>query len=231
MELSENRALLERFRKGEKAALEVVYRAYAPAVAAFLRKGFSFKSGVRTCRFLGSRTEFDLEDRVHDTFSRAFQEGARLGYDGLTPYKTYLFTIARNLVIDDLRRKERALVEYTFEDHADAPATPAGEATEPLHGTLEPSGDPLRDNEAAQLLGLVADFKGNLEAREREVYELRFEQALEHQEIAARTGISSSKIKTSEQRIRERFFQFMQKNGYFTGYVQERRGWLRALGA
>ena len=43
--LTEDRALLEAFRRGERAALDEVYREYARPLFGLLREGFSFKSG------------------------------------------------------------------------------------------------------------------------------------------------------------------------------------------
>ena len=40
--LIERRELLDRFKRGERRALEEVYRHYAPEVAAFLQRGFTF---------------------------------------------------------------------------------------------------------------------------------------------------------------------------------------------
>lgn len=229
MLLIEDRALLDAFRRGERPALERVYNTYAGDVAAQMRRGFSFQSGGRSCRFHGTRSAADLEDRVHDVFSRAFSESARLGYDGLTPYRTYLFTIGRNLVIDDFRRKERALVEYSVE----LPEQPAivgdSDATDPISGVLAMSGDPERDAQTAQLLTLVDAFKRELPERERLVWRMRFEEQKEHKDIVELTGISASKVKTSESRIRERFFLHMKKHGYFSGFEQQKHGWLRAL--
>jgi RNA polymerase sigma-70 factor (ECF subfamily) len=225
--LSEDRAWLDGYRRGDPRALERVYRTYAPDLARMLRHGFTFRSGGRNCRFHGVRSEFDLEDRVQEVFTRVFSERVRLNYDGLTPFAAYLRTVARNLVIDDFRRKERVLVEYSVEP----PEPPAGEPveaeSEPLLGHFEPTGRPEVDRGRAELGELVHRFKGTLSARERSVYELRFERELEHEEVAAKSGLSASKIKTSEQRIRTAFFRFMHKHGYFRGYVQERRGWLR----
>lgn len=225
----EDRQLLDGFRRGDQQALAKVYRHYAPAVAGFLRAGFSFDSGGRRCRFHGARSQFELEDRLHDVFGRAFSESARLGYDGLSPYKSYLFTITRNLIIDDFRKKEHALLEYSFEAVEEAVQPTGGTATDPTRGLLALSGDPRHDAENAQLLALVNEWKKGLPTREQEVYRLRFEEELEHKDIADRTGLSASKVKTSEQRIREGFFDFMQRHGYFDGYVKEGRGWLRFL--
>jgi len=163
-----------------------------------------------------------------------FSDRARSNYDGLTPFATYLRTIMKNLVIDDFRRKERALVEYSVDDDGvelpeahEAPEPSAGR--DPFAGRAEPTGQPDADQGHAELLELVHRFKTGLGARERRVYELRFEQELEHEQISDRTGLSPSKIKTSEQRIRTGFFRFMHRHGYFQGYRQERRGWLQLL--
>lgn len=220
--LEEDRALLKRFRDGAPEALAEVFTQYGPSVAALLRHGFTFRSGNRTCRYRGARSTFDLEDRLHDVFARAFQERARLGYDGLTPYDKYVAGIARNLVIDDFRKKEHALVDYAYLDAAQvdeevaiAPAQPEDAETAAANKELE---------------ALVVRFKGTLRPRERQIYELRFDEDLMHKEIVERTGLSESKIKTSERRIRERFFGFMKKHGYFANYRRTPGGWLRSLG-
>jgi RNA polymerase sigma-70 factor, ECF subfamily len=234
MLLIENRALLDAFRRGERPALEKVYTAYADAVAGFLRSGFSFDSSGRACRFLGARSAFDLEDRVHDVFARAFSERARIAYDGLSPYRSYLLTIARNVVIDDFRRKENVLVEYSLDARPDReiqselrPDLVHG--GEPLHGEVAPSGLPQADAEAKEVLDLVKAFRTTIAPREQLIFKLRFEEEKDHTEIQKETGLSPSKIKTSEQRIRERFFEFMHDRGYFQGYRPARRGWLSAM--
>ena len=216
MLLVENRALLDRFRRGEPEALAEVFRAYATGVAKILRLGFDFASDGRQCRFHGVRTEFDLEDRLHDVFARAFAEKARLGYDGLTPYSTYLRTIAKNLIIDDFRKKERALTEYSIEVIESAPRR-------------EEDGDPESDVSRRELAQLVASFEASLPEREQMIYRMRFREELEHRDIVAKTGLSESKVKTSEKRIRVAFFELMKRHGYFEGYVQDRGGWLRSL--
>jgi RNA polymerase sigma-70 factor (ECF subfamily) len=223
-----DRALLDGFRRGDRASLERVYTEYVGPVAALLRRGFTFNSGGRRCQYRGARSQFDLEDRLHDVFARAFGEPARLSYDGLSPYKAYILAIARNMVIDDFRRKEHVLVEFTVEPREPEPVVPSP-AGEPLAGALEPTGHPAVDSEAAELIALVRAFKEGLPEREREVFRLRFEEEREHKDIAAATGMTPSKIKTSEQRIRERFFDYMHQRGYFAGLRQGRRGWLSGL--
>jgi DNA-directed RNA polymerase specialized sigma24 family protein len=76
---------------------------------------------------------------------------------------------------------------------------------------------------------LVREFTATLKPREAQIYRLRFEQGQDHKAIADETGLSPSKIKTSEKRIRTGFFDFMKRRGYFGAYAQSSSGWLRAL--
>lgn len=226
-QLEDDRALLEGFRKGTAEALQKVYECYFPGVANYLRFGFSFTSGGRSCRYRGTRSTFDIEDKLHDVFARAFTERARLSYDGISPYGIYLRTIARNLIIDDFRKKEHALLDYHFEDLPEPSGSDAGAYDFVAKAHLNPE----EHAEQAQIEALVQRFTGELPTRERTIYALRFEQGLEHQDIMERTGISVAKVKTSEERIRVRFFRFMRKKGYFSDYQQNKGGWLSSLRA
>jgi RNA polymerase sigma factor (sigma-70 family) len=229
MVLEENRDLLIRFRKGDKQALEEVYMIYVAPVAQVLKHGFAFKSRGRPCRYKGTRSGFELEDRIHEVFLRAFSEKARLNYDGLTPYTSYLRSIAKNMIIDEFRRKEHSMTDYSVDVSEAADLEKLGSVANPLHGEVASTGHPLYDTESKELAAKVVEFTGQLATREQLIFRLRFQQELEHQEISAQTGLSASKIKTSEQRIRIMFFDYMKNHGYFAGYVQEKRGWLTAL--
>lgn len=226
--LPEDRQLMDAFRRGEPAALVAVYRAYAPVVSRVLTSGFSFESQGRQCRFRGLRSAFDLEDRLQEVFARAFTERARLAYDGITPYRAYLIRIARNLVIDEFRAKKNALLDF-FEETPEAAGPESSGVAEPLHGLAGVSGSPEADTETAQTLALIERFRASLGPREQKVLELRFRDGLEQAEIGTQIGLSPSRVKTSEQRIRRRFFRFMKQHGYFDGYEQDERGWIRAL--
>src|SRR5262249_53739362 len=107
--------------------------------------------------------------------------------------------------------------------------TDAPHGGEPLSGKIAPSGLPEIDAEAKEVVDLVTAFRATLGEREQTIFTLRFEEEKDHAAIALETGLSPSKIKTSEQRIRERFFAFMHGRGYFQGYRQTRRGWLSAV--
>lgn len=229
MGLEDDRAWLDAFRRGDRAALARVYRSYVDGVAGLLRRGFEFSSGGRACRFRGVRSEAELEDRVQEVFARALSERARLAYDGLTPYRAYLNTIARNLVIDDFRRAERRMVAFTWEP-PDRPTEGSTERpSEPLGGLFAPSGDPAEDLTRRQLAATIEATVGALPPREQSVYRLRFVEELEHADIATRTGLTPAKVKTSEARIRRAFFHALRRQGHLEGYEERPRGWLRRI--
>ena len=205
MSLESDRTLLDGFRRGQRWALEKVYSLYVDEVARFLRGGFVFESGGATVRYAGAPSEFHLEDWVHDVFIRAFADGARDQYDGLRPYGPYLQRIARNLVIDELRRKEHQL--RTHVEELPEPEEVAAYATE-----RPPS--PESEAERRQLTAHVDTYVSSLPPREREVYRLRFVEGLDQREVAERAGLSASKVKTSERRIRAGFYDYLQALGW-----------------
>jgi RNA polymerase sigma-70 factor, ECF subfamily len=210
----ERRELLARFRAGERRALEETYRHYAPVVASFLSRGFTFKSGERLLRFDGYSSPFDLDNTLAETFVRAFREQARLGYDGLNPYKNYLLTIARNLVIDELRGREVVMS-----------ALPNGAA---VLDRLEPSedgGDAQSMEEdllAKELAGLCARFVDRLADRDRVFFKARFEETKTQVEAGRAAGLSHMQARTLEKKLREKLLKFLHASGYLEGRMEAR---------
>src|SRR5262249_3555114 len=108
--------LLRDFRQGKRAALEEVYWAYVNVVEKVVRRGAVRSSTAQ----LGGAVGDEWSDVVQETFLRAFAERARLGYDGIRPYRPYLLTICRNVMADHSRRRGReAPSELLVEDLLD----------------------------------------------------------------------------------------------------------------
>jgi RNA polymerase sigma-70 factor (ECF subfamily) len=222
--LVDDRELLRRFRRGERAALRQVFTHYAPRIAAMLRRGFGFQAGGRRVQFQGYRDTFDLEDGLQEIFRRAFSDNARTAYDGLRPYKMYLGAIARNVVINTYVANARRLERYGFEEIETAPDDGEWTAADDfLGGEDEPTGKPERDAETRELRALVESFRDGLAEREREVFALRFDECLSHAEITERCGLSPSKIKTAEARIRTQLLRYLHKHGYLASYSRRSR--------
>jgi RNA polymerase sigma factor (sigma-70 family) len=221
--LIEQRELLRRFKAGERRALEEVYRHYAPAVAAFLQSGFTFTSRDRTMRFVGYRQPFDLDNALQETFARAFKESARLGYDGLHPYKGYLLAIARNLVLDEFRNREVAMSPFleTRAGSSEAPPIADGDLPppSPSHGEVT-SGHASAEHEFLrnELGQLYADFVARLEERDRIFFIARFEEQRTQVEAGEKAGLSHMQARTLEKKLRQRFLEFMHARGYLEGY-------------
>lgn len=210
--LESDRELLEGFRRGDRRALDRVYRGYAGELVAFLKGGFTFRSGDQTLSYRGTQSTFQIEDWLHEVFLRAFSESARAQYDGLRPYGAYLKMIARNLVLDELRRKEhrvRVEVEVLPEP---------GEAGD---FELQRPCSPEDLAEQSQLQDHIDDFIAQLPPREQEVYRRRFREGFDQKDVARDTGISISKVKTSEKRIREGFLAYLIEKGWLDTPVEE----------
>lgn len=203
--LDQDRRLLDGFRKGERRALEQVYRAYAHELVTFLRGGFTFRSGDQVIAFRGTQSNFQIEDWLHEVFLRAFSDAARAQYDGIRPYSAYLKMIARNLVLDELRRKEHRL-------RAQVDTLP--EPGEAVDFEVQRPESPEEVTEKAQLRAHVDEYVAQLPPRERHVYLGRFREGLDQKDVAKQVGISVSKVKTSEKRIREGFYAFLIEKGW-----------------
>lgn len=223
--LIERRELLERFRKGERRALEEVYRHYVADVAKFLERGFTFQSRDRHLRFVGYSQPFDVDNAIQETFTRAFKESARLGYDGLHSYKNYLLAIARNLVVDEFRNKEVAMTPFVYSEtgaeRGEAAPVYDGEEAAPArslssegsHGTSAEQ-DFLRQ----ELSKLYAGFVERLDERDRMFFRARFEEQRTQVEAGEVCGLTHMQSRTLEKKLRERFLKYMHSNGYLEDY-------------
>jgi RNA polymerase sigma-70 factor (ECF subfamily) len=205
-QLEENRELLRAFRAGERWALTQVYREYARPVFSLVTRGFDFESSGKRIRFAGFREPSEIESLVHEVFVRAFGERARLAFDGLRPYRNYLFSIARNLVADEFRRRSRSFVVVDdVEAEASTQVTPA----------VEPG---VRVVEDTQLERRVQEFLSTLAPEEKDLFVARFERGCSIEETAASLRLSERRVKAVERRLRRRFFSTMRRHGYFEGY-------------
>ncbi len=202
----DNRALLQAFRKGNPDAVSEVFRAYVEDVATFLQRGFVFSSSGRSCRFEGYKEHFELQDAVQETFIRAFSERARLQYDGVRNYRSYLFAIARNFVIDEFRKVESKMRWYRFEDVEPQPGDSAGG-----RATMPDSEKMLESDELAEL---IRGFEASLSPSERAVFEARFTRGESQRNAAETLGVTRMKLRIMEYRIRSKALKFFKKTGY-----------------
>jgi RNA polymerase sigma-70 factor (ECF subfamily) len=187
--LSNDRALLARFREGERDAMVEVWQAYQPLVANLARRGFGSWSGVTRAA--------DVDDVVSATFVEAFAEPCRQRYDGLTPYGAFLLGIGRNVLRRHLRKSSR---EPVVEPRAE---------TEPDEGRPSPE-EELLGREVRELLGR---FPETLPAEEREVFLGYHRQGLSEERLAAVLGRTRHRVRKQLQRAEKRFRKYIRELG------------------
>ncbi len=216
--LVQDSELREGFKSGETWALSAVYREYASPLYGLLHRGFVLHSAGTSVRFRGYQDSLSLDDAVQEVFSRVFTERARLSYDGLRPFRNYLFTTARNYVTDEYRRRSRLFepinektLENAFAEH-DAMAF----RQDPEQNTHRP--DPAREAEHRELLNIVECFVTGLSSEDKPIFDMRFREGLSVEACAKKLGLSEYRIKRTEKRLRKRFLDTMQRNGYLEGY-------------
>jgi len=139
---------------------------------------------VRYLIFLTARREF-VEDWAQETWVRVLDRAAQ--YDGQSRFEAWLFSIARNVALDDLRRRKHLSLETTGAEPLD-PASPFLSAA--------------RNEEAARL----AIALGGLDPIYREALLLRFHEDLSLQEIGKLVGAPvptvASRIRRGLERLR-----------------------------
>ena len=143
-------ALIARWRAGDERAATLLVERHAVAVGRFVAS-------------LGERAE--LEEVVQDTFVRAF--ASLDGFRADSSLKTWLFTIARNLVRDRVRSRRRQRQSVPIEDD---------------HTVSEH--DALDEVVADETERRMRDAVERLSPMQRDVFSLRVAEGLSYKEIA-----------------------------------------------
>ncbi|HEY7896092.1 MAG TPA: RNA polymerase sigma factor [Gemmatimonadaceae bacterium] len=144
-------ALIARWRSGDERAATLLVERHATPLARFVAG-------------LGERG--DVEEVVQDTFVRAF--GSLDGFRGESSLRTWLFTIARNLVRDRARSRkgQRDVVSieewHAVTEHDALDTAVAGETAEQMRRAVQ-----------------------QLTPMQREVFTLRVTEGMSYKEIAA----------------------------------------------
>jgi RNA polymerase sigma-70 factor, ECF subfamily len=147
-------ALIARWRGGEERAATSLVERHAQHVARFVAS-------------LGERDE--VEEIVQDTFVRAF--GSLDSFRGESTFRTWLLTIARNLVRDRQRGHKRARLQVEIQDDDLVSTSDALEST-------------VATETEQRLLAAVA----TLSPLQRSIFTLRVSEGLSYKEIAIAVG-------------------------------------------
>ena len=140
---------------------------------------------LRYLLFLTGKREV-AEDLFQETWMRVLLRGAQ--YNGKARFDTWLFTIARNLVIDLSRKRTMASLDEMHE---------AGDDERPFQIAMDgPS--PLEQFQSRENNAEMAEVLLTLEPNYREVLVLRFHEELSLEEIA---GVTKAPLSTVKSRL------------------------------
>ncbi len=146
--------LIRRWRSGEGVAATRLVERHAPGLARFVA---------------GAGERDSVDEVVQDTFVRAF--GAIDTFRGDSAFRTWLFTIARRLLLDRRRSERRSRLVTTVEE-----------------GDAVTTFDALDTMVADESMLRVRQAVDALSQKQREVFMLRVEQGLSYKEIAELVG-------------------------------------------
>ena len=218
---------LEAFRTGDVRALDRVYRVYERPLRNFVLRGFSFQSGGRTLHFGGHIIEPDLQDIIQETFRRAFGAKARRTYDGVRPFKNYLFTIARNAVITDMTHRQRQIPvgEAIHRDHpSDGMSTLETWVVTQRPLFCEPNPPSSHEQmEHLEVFALLAGFVEFLSQEDARFFRHRFLEGLSQEATARCMGYNRARVRKLESALRRAFLVHAQGSGYLEAHSETRK--------
>jgi len=186
--LQHERALLDAFRAGSQDALTAVFNAHVDDIARVVRFGFALDDRSHV---YGIADPEEQEDMIQEVFVRAFADKARAAYDGLRPYRPYLFRIAKNLMIDRARKIGRrpTKVEPSSEISIDA-----------LIDRDAPLPELEEDIDWKNQRAIARRYIASLSSELSELVQLRFVECLAQAEVARAMGITRRRVRTLEKR-------------------------------
>jgi RNA polymerase sigma factor (sigma-70 family) len=186
-----NPQLLEAFRRGERWALERVYRAYVRRLDGYLH------ALARAAHAPELAEPSVIADSLQEIFVRALAPNARAAFDGERPYGPYLRRIARNFFVDRLRARGLAL-EVPFDVLPDA----------------SDGGPPEYDGPAdPRVRAVLSAYLASLPPPLAAIYEQRFVLGNSQESSCAALRITRRRLRTDEARLLSGLRRALLENG------------------
>jgi RNA polymerase sigma-70 factor (family 1) len=186
-EFSDERMLLDRCAEGNREAYTALYKSYL--------------SGLLRYVYLFSRSQDLSEEIVQDAFVKIWDQ--REGLRNVQLFEPYLFKIAKNLLLDYLR-KEKTQLKYL------SSSPPVNEESEEYADS---------DLIYGQCFQLAQDAINMLPEKRRQIFELRTRDELSLDEIAEKLGISKSVVKKQLYTANHFVKEYLRKHGEITANV------------
>lgn len=160
-------------------AFEILFYRYRGKVGNFIKRSLP--------------PQVDLEETVHEIFLRLWTNRERLDAD--RPFAPYLFRIARNMVVDELRKN----IEHSVYLNEGTFYTDFGtNSTE-------------QKIEEAELQNWFKALLNKLPEKRREIFELNRLEGLSYKEIASKLNISENTVDTQIRRTLKLFREEIKK--------------------
>jgi RNA polymerase sigma-70 factor (ECF subfamily) len=172
--------LMLKFKEGDKASFEALMRKYFPRLLNFIY------------RYVSSREI--AEDLTQEVFIRVYRSGPY--YEPRAKFQTWVFTIARNLSLNELRRNKYQTVSLD-----EAVSSEDGEVRRQIEDphSESPDFDMLRKEKVAAVKAAIGDLP---ESQRVAVLLRRYEQ-FSYEEIAQTMNVSVKAVKSLLSRAKE----------------------------
>lgn len=167
--------LLVLYQRGDASAFARLLRRHRGPLCTFL------------VRMLGDREK--AEDLAQEAFLRIVKGAG--AWEQKARFKTWLYTIARNLVVDQSRRDK-----FRRADSLDAPQANVEDGPALVEQLPNGGIGPERGAESARLRGVLAKALASLPEEQREVFILREQAGLAFKEIADAVGVNENTVKS-----------------------------------
>ena len=192
--------LLAAFQQGDAGAFELLLRRHRAPLFTFL------------LRMLGDRER--AEDLAQETFLRIVK-GAQ-AWEQRARFQTWLYTIARNLCVDQSRRDR-----FRRADSLDQTDGPEGDERTVGEGIAGSAISPERGAESARLRPLLQRALLGLPVEQREVFILREQAGLAFREIAGLVGTNENTVKSRMRYALEGMRKSLARDGIDATQAQE----------
>jgi RNA polymerase sigma-70 factor (ECF subfamily) len=169
--------LLRRYVAGDPEAFLVLFHRYRKPVYNFI---------VRTVQDRNT-----AEDLLQDVFMRIIQRAE--DFRGESKFTTWLYTIARNLCIDHIRKTN---LRRNVSLNGQSRSIENGQKRKALIQVVDRTPGVDRHTNSKRLREVIADAVGTLPEEQREVFLMRQVQNMPFQEIANVVGVSENTIKS-----------------------------------
>ncbi len=168
--------LMVRYQRGDREAFAELVRRYERPIFNFV---------IRQLRHANT-----AEDLTQDVFLRVVQRAGEFKHEAR--FSTWLYTIARNLSIDQLRKNR-------LRRHPSLDSPTSGADSRPLVERIadtHPRSSVERSAASSQVQGKIVEAVDELPADQREVFLLRQIANLPFKEIASITGVPENTVKS-----------------------------------